>query len=254
MSTSSRSWRVLFAILCFWLFPLGAFAAAVDTDGDGLLDVWEERLFRTRTDSADTDGDGFADGVEVRSGFDPLQARPGARLVEQDGDADGLVDALEIAFGSDPLDGDTDRDGYQDGTEVKNAYDPIRGEAKSLEKLIRVDLSEQKLYQELNGVVIAAHPVSSGKARTPTPVGTFKIMTKSPRAWSGSAKLWMPYWMGFKGWTYGIHELPEWPGGKKEGKDHLGTPVSHGCVRIGEGVSKLLYDWTPIGTTVVIQR
>lgn len=241
-------------MVCVALLPFGTSAAVGDTDGDGLLDVWEDRLFQTRPDVADTDGDGFMDGVEVRSGFDPLQARSSARLVERDTDADGLADALEIAFGSDPLDKDTDRDGYQDGTEVKNAYDPSHGEAKPLEKRIRVDLSEQKLYQELNGVVIATHPVSSGKARTPTPVGSFKIMTKSPRAWSGSAKLWMPYWMGFKGWTYGIHELPEWPGGKKEGKNHLGTPVSHGCVRVGEGVAKQLYDWTPIGTAVVIQR
>ncbi len=249
-----RSWGACVALLCLILLPTTTRAAEGDADNDGLLDAWEERLFRTRPDIADTDGDGFADGLEVRSGFDPLQARAGARLAERDSDGDGLADALEIAFGSNPLDGDTDRDGYQDGTEVKNAYDPVQGDAKPLEKRIRVDLSEQKLYQELNGVVIATHPVSSGKARTPTPVGSYKITTKSPRAWSGSAKLWMPFWMGFKGWTYGIHELPEWPGGKKEGKDHLGTPVSHGCVRVGEGVAQQLYDWTPIGTTVVIQR
>lgn len=247
-------WRVVGLAICLLLAPVSSFAATNDADGDGLLDAWEERLFQTRPDQADTDQDGFPDGVEVRHGFDPLQARAGARLTERDTDSDGLNDALEIAFGSDPLTGDSDDDGYQDGTEVKNGFDPAQGEAKSLVKLIRIDLSEQKMYQELNGIVIATHIVSSGKARTPTPIGSYKIMTKSPRAWSNGAKLWMPYWMGFKGWTYGIHELPEWPGGKKEGKNHLGTPVSHGCVRVGEGVAKNLYDWTPIGTAVVIQR
>lgn len=234
--------------------PSFAFAAELDSDADRLLDSWETRVFQTSPTVADTDGDGFSDGTEVRYGFDPNNAKSGARLKEADFDRDGLSDAKEVAFGSDPTKSDTDGDSYADGTEVDNAFTPTDPAPKPLVKSILIDLSEQRIYQKLDGVTVGTHVVSSGKKSTPTPVGTYKIQTKSVKAWSRSAKLWMPYWMGFRGWTYGIHELPEWPGGKKEGKNHLGIPVSHGCVRVDEGVAKALYEWSPIGTPVTIQR
>ena len=46
--------------------------------------------------------------------------------------------------------------------------------------------------------------------------------------------------------------LPYWPSGYREGTNHLGIPVSHGCVRLGIGPAKTLYDWAEIGTTVAI--
>lgn len=235
------------------ILPTSAFASSLDTDQDGLADEIEARVFGTNANLADTDGDGFADGEEIRTGHDPNKGVK-ARLKDADADNDGLFDRLEIMFATNPLIKDTDGDGFTDGEEVKNGYDPLDPAAKNLEKRIRVDLSEQRLYQEVNGVAIASHVVSSGKASTPTPVGTYEVLNKHPRAWSRSASLWMPYWMAFRKDGYGLHELPEWPGGKKEGKAHLGTPVSHGCVRVGEGVAKALYEWTPVGTKVVIQR
>lgn len=241
---------VLGALVAFT--PAFAFAAE-DMDQDGLLDSWEVRVFGTDMTSSDTDRDGFTDGVEVRNGYDPRKAGKG-KLLDHDADSDGLNDRLEVLFETDPLVKDTDGDGYGDGEEVRNGFDPRSSDSRPLIKQIRIDLSEQRLYQEVNGIAVASYPVSSGKASTPTPVGSYSVLNKHPRAWSRSASLWMPYWMAFRADGYGLHELPEWPGGKKEGKAHLGTPVSHGCVRIGEGVAKLLYDWAPVGTRVLIQR
>ncbi len=245
---------VLVGVLGAWVAftPTLAFAAE-DMDQDGLLDSWEVRVFGTDPVMADTDRDGFADGVEVRNGYDPRKAGKG-KLGDKDTDTDGLNDRLEVLFETDPLVRDTDGDGYVDGEEIQNGFDPRSSSSLSLQKQIRVDLSEQRLYQEVKGVAIGSFPVSSGKASTPTPVGTYSVLNKHPRAWSKGAALWMPYWMAFRADGYGLHELPEWPGGKKEGKAHLGTPVSHGCVRVGEGVAKRLYDWAPVGTKVVIQR
>ena len=56
----------------------------------------------------------------------------------------------------------------------------------------------------------------------------------------------------FTGVGHGIHELPEWPSGYKEGEAHLGIPVSHGCVRLGVGPAETMYHWAPIGTIVFI--
>lgn len=130
-------------------------------------------------------------------------------------------------------------------------------------KYIYVNLSEQKLYR-LNGTTLEkVYTISSGKWSTPTPKGTFHVGTKVKRAYSREFGLYMPYWQNLLGTTdaggelpvgsYGLHELPEWPNGYKEGQGHLGTPVSHGCVRLGIGDAEELYNWTEAGTAVVIK-
>ena len=63
----------------------------------------------------------------------------------------------------------------------------------------------------------------------------------------------MPNWMALvASGKFGIHELPEWPSGYKEGASHLGSPVSHGCVRLGVGPSKRVYDFAEVGTPVIV--
>ncbi len=42
-----------------------------DTDGDGLLDGDEIKIYHTNPLNADTDGDSFKDGYEVRRGYNP---------------------------------------------------------------------------------------------------------------------------------------------------------------------------------------
>lgn len=120
-------------------------------------------------------------------------------------------------------------------------------------KYIDIDLTQQKLCRIEANAIIDCFIISSGKPSTPTPPGTRYIENKSPRAWSAPHGLWMPWWQSLGG-GYGIHELPEWPGGFKEGEAHLGTPVSHGCVRLGIGSAELVYNWTEIGTPVYIHK
>ena len=120
-------------------------------------------------------------------------------------------------------------------------------------KKIVIDLSEQKLYLYENGEAVIDYLVSTGKPGMWTPTGEFQIHNKNKRAWSNMASLWMPFWMMIepnKG--IGIHELPEWPSGYKEGSDHLGQPVSHGCIRLGVGAAEKVYNWAEIGTKVEI--
>lgn len=169
-----------------------------------------------------------------------------------DTDGDGLSDELEAKFGTDPNVKDTDGDGYDDYTEVYNGWSPTSTSAIKLAKSIHVNLKTQTLEQRVDGIAITSFVVSSGKAKTPTPKGTYKIINKNPKAWSHMAGLWMPYWMMFDKRGYGLHELPVWPSGYREGASHLGVPVSHGCVRLGIGSAEQLYDWTPVGTPVLI--
>ena len=66
-----------------------------DSDGDGLLDVDEVKIYKTDPSKGDSDADGLSDGSEVLIyKTDPAKA---------DTDGDGQSDGVEITFGSDPL-------------------------------------------------------------------------------------------------------------------------------------------------------
>ncbi len=226
-------------------------ASLLDTDSDGLPDIWEEQVFHTNPTKPDTDQDGFLDRAEILSGHDPLGPK---KIVDQDADRDQLVDRLELLFTTDPLVADTDSDGHRDFDEIYAGYSPTTTDPVILPKSLYIRLATQRMEQRVMNIPISSQLVSSGKSGMATPIGTYKVLSKHPRAWSNSAKLWMPYWMHFSGRGHGIHELPEWPGGRKEGQAHLGKPVSHGCVRLGIGIAKKIYDWSPVGTPIVVVK
>jgi len=120
-------------------------------------------------------------------------------------------------------------------------------------KYIEINLTEQMLYAYDGTNLVHSYQVSTGKWSTPTPIGTRHIESKTNRAYSSKYGLYMPWWMSLGG-GYGIHELPEWPNGTKEGESHLGTPVSHGCIRLGVDSAQTMYDWADTGTPVNIHK
>jgi parallel beta-helix repeat protein len=89
-------------------------AISGDTDGDGILDSFED-LYCTDKNDEDTDDDGIPDGVE-------------------DADMNGTVDTGE----TDPCDHDTDGDGIQDGTESGVILDDIGQDTNT--EIFRPDL------------------------------------------------------------------------------------------------------------------
>ncbi|MFA6047249.1 MAG: L,D-transpeptidase family protein [Parcubacteria group bacterium] len=120
-------------------------------------------------------------------------------------------------------------------------------------KYIDVNLEAQVLSLFENGKIVMSSMISSGKRGMETTKGEFTIHNKAPRVWSKRYGLYMPYWMAVASdGSFGIHELPEWPGGYKEGANHLGIPVSHGCIRLGVGPAKQAFEWTDVGTPVII--
>ena len=120
-------------------------------------------------------------------------------------------------------------------------------------KYIDINLSAQVLSIFENGKLLDSFMVSTGKRGMDTPKMETKIYNKFPRAYSKAYGLYMPYWMAIASdGKFGIHELPEWPSGYKEGANHLGIPVSHGCVRLGGGSAARVYNFAEIGTPVVI--
>lgn len=128
-------------------------------------------------------------------------------------------------------------------------------------KYVEVNLSEQTLYQWEGSNLLASYPVSTGKWSSPTPQGVLYIKNHISYAYSRKYDLYMPWWLGLA-WNpdgsgyegYGIHELPEWKNGTKEGQSHLGTPVSHGCIRLGIGPAEAMYSWAEEGMPVYIHK
>jgi lipoprotein-anchoring transpeptidase ErfK/SrfK len=120
-------------------------------------------------------------------------------------------------------------------------------------RYIDISLANQTMVLFEDGKPIDAYLVSSGKRGMETPKGQFKIENKAKRAWSKNYGLYMPHWMALvPSGKLGIHELPEWPSGYKEGANHLGVPVSHGCVRLGVGPAQRVWDFSEIGTPVIV--
>ena len=248
----SNGVKILVIAAILFLIAVPVFADAIlDSDNDHVPDEDEINIYHTNPNNPDTDGDGRSDWLELNNGYSPHNPKE-VKLEDNDVDSDGLSDRMELNFHTDLTNPDTDGDGFKDGAEVNTGYDPTKPDKTKLIKKIEINTGkEQKLYYFLGDVRMGEFKISSGKASMPTPKGNFKIDGKALRAWSKYG-LWMPYWMSLKNGYFGIHELPEWPNGTKEGESHLGIPVSHGCVRLGVGPAKFLYNWAPIGTPVKI--
>ena len=141
-----------FELVQAWLNP-------ADTDGDGMLDVYEvdnglnpavndaaldkdgdtltnlaEFQRGTRADKADTDGDGLSDAVETGTGTFVSATNTGTNPLVRDTDLDGLGDGVETNTGvfvgagntgTNPFVTDTDGDGLSDGTEVRLGSSPV---------------------------------------------------------------------------------------------------------------------------------
>jgi lipoprotein-anchoring transpeptidase ErfK/SrfK len=120
-------------------------------------------------------------------------------------------------------------------------------------KYIDISISNQVMTIFEDGRKINSFLVSTGKYGMPTPLGTFSVKRKEPNHWSSTYGLWMPFSMNFYG-AYYIHELPYWPSGYREGENHLGIRVSHGCVRLGIGPAKYVFDWAEVGIPVYVHN
>ena len=242
---------IIIILLCLITVPALA-EIVIDSDNDGVADEDEIKIYQTDPNKADTDGDGYKDWLELNGGFSPHNPKK-IKLEDNDNDGDGLSDRMELNFNTNLDNPDTDGDGFKDGAEINGGYDPLKPGKIKLTKKIEINTGpEQKLYYFLGDVRMGEFKISSGKLSMRTPKGNFKIDGKSLRAWSKKYGLFMPYWLSLKNGYFGIHELPEWPNGKKEGENHLGQPVSHGCIRLGIGSAEFLYNWASVGTAVKI--
>jgi lipoprotein-anchoring transpeptidase ErfK/SrfK len=117
-------------------------------------------------------------------------------------------------------------------------------------KWIEVDLSTQTLTLYIDNTVVAQFLISSGKAATPTVIGEGRIYAKYPvQTMTGTINgeyyyvpniKWVSYFYGGEAF-HGTY----W-------HSNFGHPMSHGCINMTEADAKVLYDFAPIGTKVIV--
>lgn len=140
------------------------------------------------------------------------------------------------------------------------ASTPIR--IKTKVTYLRVILDEQRVYAyNSNRRLVATLPASTGLLDT-TPIGRFKVFSKSAQTFYAPDPRERMRWMvrfttGPEGGNIGFHSIPYVVTAKGEVKipTPLGnTPSSHGCVRVADADAKWLFDNVPLGTTVIVQQ
>jgi hypothetical protein len=86
--------------------------------------------------------------------------------------------------------------------------------------------------------------------------GTFSVYSRSQQAWgvddSGSMKFFVRFTEGDNGAAIGFHDIPIKDGAVVQSEAKLGTPTSHGCIRQRRPDAIALWDFAPLGTTVVV--
>lgn len=122
---------------------------------------------------------------------------------------------------------------------------------------VHIDLSDQKMFIDKGDVTVREYTVSTGARRTPTPRGSFKILNKQDlRIGKARPHYRMPYWQGVTKGGVGLHSLPYLANDKgvfwKEALNHIGQPVSHGCIRLLPEDAEDLFAITQLGDPVII--
>lgn len=132
-------------------------------------------------------------------------------------------------------------------------------------KTIIVSIGQRHLWACEDGKVAYDSAVVTGDMNNPenlTPTGSYQIYAKqTDRTLSGSdtkgkwdvhVNYWMPFLHNQYG-SYGFHDAT-WRDNDEFGNvDPYSSAASHGCVELPLMASKWLYDWSAVGTQVVVQ-
>ncbi len=128
-----------------------------------------------------------------------------------------------------------------------------RMEAQAVRREIVVSVPDRKLALVENGEVKEIYPVAVGKASTPSPSGSFKVITRleNPTYYHpgkvvgpGAANPLGTRWIGLNQKGYGIH-------GTNAPKS-IGKAASHGCIRMAKKDLEELFTQVRAGDEVQI--
>lgn len=125
----------------------------------------------------------------------------------------------------------------------------------AFDKMIEIDVNAKQMWLYQKGQLVKQYPISAGAPETPTPLGQYKIFSKlavqdmrglnadGTKYFQPNVK-WVNY---YQAGGYAIH------GNYWRPQSWFGViNSSHGCTSLPEAQAKEVYDWAPIGTTVIV--
>ena len=123
----------------------------------------------------------------------------------------------------------------------------------------RVVFSEerQRVWLVEDGGKVVRTYLVSGSVYDNLDPGTFEVYSRSEQAYafdgSGSMKYFVRFTQGDTGAAIGFHDIPvDNDGDLVQTMGQLGTPQSHGCIRQEREDAIALWEFAPVGTTVVV--
>lgn len=130
---------------------------------------------------------------------------------------------------------------YQDTLQQKMVY-----LKQGKDRWIEINLTTQRLIAWEGAKPVRAVKISTGKKKTPTIPGIFKIQSKYRINRMKGADYDIddvPYAQYYSG-GYAIHGA-YW-------HNKFGTPMSHGCINLAVDQAKWLFNWSSVSTPLVI--
>jgi lipoprotein-anchoring transpeptidase ErfK/SrfK len=121
----------------------------------------------------------------------------------------------------------------------------------------RVVFSEvaQRVWLVTEGNEVARTYLVSGSAHDNLDPGTYSVFSRSELAWgvddSGTMRWFVRFAEGPNA-AIGFHSIPLLDGAPVQTIAQLGIPLSHGCIRQKTADARALWDFAPVGTTVVV--
>ncbi len=148
---------------------------------------------------------------------------------------------------------------YVNASSVHPFFDPglqVESSTTALTtKSIVIRISAQMLYAYDGTTLVMKELVSTGLNGTPTPLGTFHVYRKLPDSYmQGPVPGISPQYYDLPGVPWDLYFTAQ--GAAIHGAywhNHFGEKWSHGCVNLPTDVAKILYEWAPLGTPVVVE-
>ena len=118
-----------------------------------------------------------------------------------------------------------------------------------------ISIPDRKIVLIEDGRVTKVYPVAVGKPSTPSPAGTFQIVSRIPHpTWYGQGQIVPPgpanplgtRWIGLSQRGYGIHGT--------NNQSSVGKAASHGCIRMRRADVEELFQMVAIGDTVELME
>jgi lipoprotein-anchoring transpeptidase ErfK/SrfK len=134
------------------------------------------------------------------------------------------------------------------------AVEAVAEERQGSTRRIVVSIPDRQLILIDNGRVVKTYAVAVGAPETPSPTGTFQVVTRVPDpAWYQPGKVVPPgprnplgpRWIGLSQKGYGIHGT--------NSPRSIGMAKSHGCIRMRNSDVEELFELVDIGDVVELR-